>query len=97
LDSLYQISVLVKKIEDLTRRVEQLEKENAILKDKLAKYENPKNSNNSSVPPSKDENRPFKSKSLRRKTGRNPGGQEGHEGTTLEMVSDPDEIISGSL
>jgi len=70
-----------------------LQRENDILKDKLAKYENPKNSNNSSVPPSKDENRPFKSKSLRKKTGRKPGGQKGHEGTTLKMVSDPNEII----
>ena len=70
-----------------------LQRENDILKEKLAKYENPKNSNNSSVPPSKDENRPFKSKSLRKKTGRKPGGQKGHEGTTLEMVSNPNEII----
>ena len=70
-----------------------LQRENDILKDKLAKYETPKNSNNSSVPPSKDENRTFKSKSLRKKTGRKPGGQKGHEGTTLEMVSDPNEII----
>ena len=66
------------------------------LKEKLAKYENPKNSNNSSIPPSKDENRPFKSKSLRKKTGRKPVGQKGHEGTTLEMVSDPNEIIDHS-
>ena len=70
-----------------------LKRDNAILKEKLTKYENPKNSNNSSVPPSKDENRPFKSKSLRKKTGRKPGGQKGHEGTTLEMTSNPDETI----
>lgn len=70
-----------------------LQRENDILKEKLAKYETPKNSNNSSMPPSRDENRSFKSKSLRRKTGRKPGGQKGHEGTTLEMVSDPNEII----
>jgi len=75
------------------RRIEALEKENLILREKLAKYENPKNSSNSSTPPSKDENRPFKSRSLRKKTGRKPGGQKGHEGTTLEMVSNPDEII----
>jgi len=74
-------------------RAKLLQRENDILKDKLAKYETPKNSNNSSMPPSKDENRPFKSKSLRKKTGRKPGGQKGHEGTTLEMVSNPNEII----
>ncbi|GAG10610.1 unnamed protein product, partial [marine sediment metagenome] len=84
---------LEKKAELLEEKAELLQRENDILKDKLAKYENPKNSNNSSVPPSKDENRPFKSKSLRKKTGRKPGGQKGHEGTTLKMVSDPNEII----
>jgi len=45
-------------------------KENIELKERLAKYENPKNSRNSSVPPSKDENRPFKTKSLREQAGK---------------------------
>jgi regulator of replication initiation timing len=57
------------KFETLEKENRVLMKENAFLKEKLAKYENPKNSNNSSIPPSKDENRPFKSKSLRKKTG----------------------------
>ena len=101
------LQLLEKKNEQLEKKNEQLEKknelleeenkllkrDNAILKEKLEKYENPKNSNNSSIPPSKDENRFFRSKSLRKKTGRKPGGQQGHEGTTLEMVSNPDEII----
>lgn len=85
--------LLEKKNELLEEKTKLLKRDNVILKEKLAKYENPKNSNNSSIPPSKDENRPFKSKSLRKKTGRKPGGQKGHEGTTLEMVSDPDETI----
>jgi len=51
------VIVLLKKVEELTQEV-------ADLKHRLSKYENPKNSNNSSVPPSKDENRP-KRKSLR--------------------------------
>ena len=95
-----KINALTKKIEDLIALVNELyneikglRKENTILKEKLAKYEHPKNSNNSSLPPSKDENRPFKSKSLRKKTGRKPGGQKGHEGTTLEMTADPDYTI----
>jgi len=41
-----------------------LEKENAFLKEYLAKYENSKNSGNSSIPPSKDENRPKKNQSF---------------------------------
>ncbi len=88
-----RLSKKVKELEYFEGEVKALRRENIGLKEKLAKYENPKNSNNSSVPPSKDENRPFKSKSLRKKTGRKPGGQKGHEGTTLEMVSDPNEII----
>lgn len=88
-----KVELFKKKAELLEEKAELLQRENDILKEKLTKYENPKNSNNSSVPPSKDENRPFKSKSLRKKTGRKPGGQKGHEGTTLSMTSNPDETI----
>ena len=54
------------------------------------------NSTNSSKPPSSDglakPNKP-KPKSLREKTGRKPGGQEGHTGTTLRPKENPDIII----
>ena len=70
-----------------------LEKENAELRELLAKHENPKNSRNSSIAPSKDENRPKKNQSLRKSTGKKPGGQPGHKGRTLEMTSTPDHII----
>lgn len=86
------IQELFRRIDILEKRVitlEALEKENQELKNRLAKYETPKNSNNSSVPPSKDENRP-KRKSLREKTGRKPGGQKGRKGNTLKMVEAPD-------
>lgn len=52
------------------------------------------NSTNSSKPPSTDS--PFTKpapKSLRRKSGRKPGGQSGHRGSTLSQVADPDEIL----
>lgn len=52
-----------------------------------------KNSHNSSVPPSKDENRPAKTTSLRKSSGKLPGGQTGHEGSTLKMTSMPDTVI----
>ena len=48
------------------------------------------NSKNSSKPPSTDPNR--KKFSKRGKSNRKPGGQKGHNGTTLEQVDDPDEV-----
>ena len=47
------------------------------------------NSTNSSKPPSSDPNR---KKQPKRKTGKKPGGQNGHVGTTLKKVDDPDKI-----
>lgn len=47
------------------------------------------NSSNSSKPPSSDPNRKKKPKN---KTGKKPGGQKGHIGTTLEKVDNPDKI-----
>ena len=51
-----------------------------------------KNSNNSSIPPSKDENRPARNQSLRQKSNRKTVGQLGHEGSTLKMSSTPDQV-----
>jgi len=63
------------------------------LERKLEQYTTRKDSNNSSIPPSKDENRPPRTSSLRKKSNRKAGGQPGHEGKTLEMTENPDEII----
>ncbi|MCU7912438.1 MAG: hypothetical protein KZQ63_10560 [Candidatus Thiodiazotropha sp. (ex Lucinoma aequizonata)] len=48
------------------------------------------NSKNSSKPPSTDPNR--KKTSKKGKSDRKPGGQKGHNGTTFELVDDPDEL-----
>jgi transposase len=51
------------------------------------------NSSNSSVPPSQDPPWVPAPKSLRKKTGRRPGGQQGHKGATLELVDHPDQTV----
>ncbi len=63
------------------------------LEQELEKYKTRKDSTNSSIPPSKDENRVPRTSSLRQKSDRKVGGQPGHEGKTLEMAEAPDEII----
>src|SRR5665213_280998 len=62
----------------------------------VAVLKNKKNSNNSHIPPSKDENRPKKNQSLREKTDMKAGGQPGHEGATLECSIEVDEVIKHS-
>ena len=57
----------------------------------IDKFKVRKGSHNSSVPPSSDIAK--KAKSLRTKSHRKSGGQEGHKGSTLKMSSTPDEIV----
>jgi len=64
-----------------------------VLERELARHTTKKDSNNSSLPPSKDENRPPRTVSLREKGNRKAGGQPGHDGHTLKMTDNPDEII----
>src|SRR6478609_8478139 len=49
------------------------------------------NSNNSSMPPSADRNR--KRGNQKNKSNKKPGGQHGHEGSRLDKLENPDEII----
>jgi transposase len=69
-----------------------LSQENQFLKQELEKYLTPKNSGNSNKPPSSDFPKLLKTQSLRTPSGKKPGGQPGHEGTTLKMTSTPDTI-----
>lgn len=82
-----------KRIIELEAKVVRLEALVEKLLDKIDDLTHRKNSRNSSISPSKDENRPLKTKSLRVNQSKKIGGQPGHEGCTLEMVENPDVII----
>ncbi|MGK5095112.1 IS66 family transposase [Deltaproteobacteria bacterium TL4] len=72
---------------NLEEKIKRLEAENQKLRDQLAK-----NSSNSSKPPSSDGlKKAQKTKSLRKKGEKKNGGQEGHEGNTLQMSESPQE------
>lgn len=87
------IEILIQMIVGLQQEVNLLKAENEHLKSELSKLKTKKTSRNSSIPPSKDENRPNKSQSLREKSNKPVGGQKGHEPKTLEMTQTPDKIL----
>src|SRR5881392_2529685 len=81
--------------------LEQLRQENSALRDQVALLSErisvleaklAKESHNSHLPPSSDRfvRQP---KSLRKKSGKKPGGEPGHPGKTLMFSSAPDEVI----
>lgn len=69
------------------------DKEIQNLRSELDKYKHRKDSNNSSLPPSQDQNRSKRKRSLRVKSGKKPGGQAGHVGNTKKMTLTPDDYI----
>ena len=73
---------------ELRAMVEALRAEVAELRARLGQ-----NSKNSSKPPSSDGLARPAPKSLRRRGGRRPGGQNGHPGSTLAQVRDPDAVV----
>jgi transposase len=78
--------------EAMKQRIIDLEQMVLSLSDQLKLLKNGRKSNTSSTPPSQDLQR-SNSKSLREKTGRSPGAQPGHQGSTLKMSASPDETI----
>ncbi len=88
-----QVILLIAENKQLRETINKLENRIADLEEQLRKAKLSKSSSNSSKPPSTDMSRPQRNQSLRESSGRKPGGQPGHEGTTLQMTDTPDEII----
>ena len=78
------VEQLLARIAELSDRVKELEEHLA------------KDSHNSSKPPSSDSFKPDKTKSLRKPSGRKPGGQPGHQGNTLRLVDTPNLVVDYS-
>lgn len=91
-----EICSLNRLVEKYQTDLRKCQKENEELKERLAKYETPnKNSGNSNTPPSKEDLKQEiirRTRSLRKSTGRKPGGQTGHEGSTLRLTQTPTQI-----
>ena len=89
-----QISQQTALITELTDTIKQLTDTITVLEATITDLRSQlgRNSSNSSKPPSSDEFKPAP-KTLRRPSGRKPGGQAGHKGTTLPMNPHPNQVI----
>ena len=85
------VSVLVNELTLLKQQNEKLSQENGELRERLLRYEHPKDSHNSNLPPIKNPIGMKKNVNLRAKSNRKSGGQKGHSGKYLEMQT-PDKI-----
>jgi hypothetical protein len=89
-----EILALCTSIPEVVAYIESLESQVKELSERLQALEARlnQNSRNSSKPPSTDFSVKEKPnpKSLRKKSGKKAGGQDGHLGTTLEMTDDPE-------
>src|SRR5437879_1224689 len=82
------------RIAQLEAVVEQQREQIATLLERVRELEArlAKDSHNSGKPPSSD-GLAHKTRSLRTKSGKKPGGQIGHRGETLRLVAVPDELV----
>lgn len=85
---LQQVDSLTATVNAQTQLIAQLNQTIQELKEQINK-----NSKNSSKPPSSDGFKKPAPKSLRKPSGKKAGGQEGHPGTHLAVITEPDETI----
>ena len=86
-----QITALTVRIENMELLAVKQQLHIEVLEQELSFYKNRKNSGNSHMPPSVDLVK--RNQSLREKSGKKAGGQQGHEGSTLKFSATPDRII----
>jgi len=89
------IDQLTAQVQALTMQVASLSSQNEALSARVLELEAQLNTNsgNSSIPPSQDGYNKPAPKSLRIKSGKSLGGQEGHEGSGLKLNRSPDAIV----
>ena len=92
------INSLYAQIKELREQLAELKLEisTLVVKNKELAEQKAKDSHNSSKPSSTDGFKK-KTKSLRTKSDRKSGGQLGHKGSTLSMVSTPDKVVRLSV
>jgi len=90
---------VVEIVDELLRVINELNRANVLLAQRVKALEDQtaKNSRNSSKPPATDGYRKPTPRNLRTVSGRKPGGQKGHPGSTLQQVANPDEWIQHPL
>src|ERR1700683_2959380 len=87
-----QVGELTQQVGELGSQISQKDQRIAELEAELAKYQGPpKDSGNSSNPPSKDQNR--NRYPQREKSGKKPGGQPGHTGHNHPFSETPDTTV----
>jgi len=85
-----EIATLIKKLNNMEEKLSYAYEKIKELEDRISK-----DSHNSSKPSSSDGfKKPIRTKSLRKKSGKKPGGQKGHQGVTLQKEENPDHIVS---
>jgi transposase len=85
-----QVRRLELEVRELNRELKEARKETRLAREAHLAHLM-KDSHNSSIPPSADRRK--RTRSLRERSGRRPGGQVGHPGTTLEFVEQPDRLV----